>query len=225
MPETAQTTVVKAVIKNLDVPANSVTCLFNPTEYSFSKSVTWEASRNRGANVPTLEFTGGEPFVVTLNLLFDTHESREDVRVKYTNKLAAMAMVTPSRVNSTTGQGSPPIVEFQWGRVWSFRAVVTSVTQKFTLFLEDGTPTRATVDLTLKQVDDPGVQPFQNPTSGGAAGHRSHLVRQGETLDLIANEEYGHPRHWRHIADVNRIDNPFRLTPGTILALPPLANA
>jgi len=216
---------VKAKIKNLDEPAQSVTCLFNPTDYSFSKTINWTASANRGANVPTLEFTGGEAIELGLKLLFDTHEKRHDVRTSYTNKLWAMAMVNPARRDPTTQQGSPPIVEFEWGRMWSFKAVITSISQNFTLFLENGTPTRATVDLKLKQVDDPGRRPFQNPTSGGRAGHRSRVIRQGETLDIVAQEEYGHPGHWRHIAEANRIDNPFRLIPGSILALPPLSHA
>ena len=221
----SQTTLVKAKIKNLDEPAHSVTCLFNPTDYSFTKTVNWSPSANRGANVPTLEFTGGEAITVTLKLLFDTHELRQDVRTSYTNKLWRMSMVNPARRDPVTQQGSPPIVEFEWGRVWSFKAVITSITQNFTMFLENGIPTRATVDLSLKQVDDPGLSPFQNPTSGGSAGHRSRVIRQGESLDIIAEEEYGHPRHWRHIADANTIDNPFRLLPGTVLALPPLTNA
>ena len=50
---------------------------------------------------------------------------------------------------------------------------------------------RATVDLSLKQAKDPGRFPAQNPTSGGVAGHKRHIVQQSETLDAIAAREYG----------------------------------
>ncbi|GMV85621.1 MAG: peptidase M23 [Dehalococcoidia bacterium] len=214
-------TLVKATIRNLDTN-KAITCLFNPTEYAFAKEVGWAEAADRGANIPQLEFVGGKPATLTLSLFFDTNDTGEDVRAKYTNALWDLALVNPDRLDSKTNKGRPPECMFEWGNAWSFKAVVTSMTQRFTLFLEDGTPTRATVDLTLKQAHDPGRFPAQNPTSGGVAGHRTRVVQQRETLDLIAAEEYGEARHWRHIAEANGIDNPFRLRPGTRLALPPL---
>jgi nucleoid-associated protein YgaU len=47
-------------------------------------------------------------------------------------------------------------------------------------------------------------------------------VQQRETLDFIASQEYGQASHWRHIAEANGIDDPMRVRPGTVLALPPL---
>ncbi len=214
-------TLVKATIRNLDTN-KAITCLFNPTEYAFAKEVGWAEAADRGANIPQLEFVGGKPATLTLSLFFDTNDTGEDVRAKYTNDLWDLALVNPDRLDSKTNKGRPPECMFEWGNAWSFKAVVTSMTQRFTMFLEDGTPTRATVDLTLKQAHDPGKFPAQNPTSGGVAGHRTRVVQQRETLDFIAAEEYGEARHWRHIAEANGIDNPLRLRPGTRLALPPL---
>jgi nucleoid-associated protein YgaU len=48
------------------------------------------------------------------------------------------------------------------------------------------------------------------------------VIKQGETLDFIAAEEYGEARHWRYIAATNNINDPLRLRPGTVLSLPPL---
>jgi hypothetical protein len=172
--------------------------------------------------VPTLEFTGGEPAVVTLKLFFDTHETGDDVRAKYTNALWDLAMVNKQKIDPKTNKGRPPRCTFEWGNAWSFEAVVTSINTNFTMFREDGTPTRATVDLSLKQAKDPGRFPAQNPTSGGVAGHKRHIVGQSETLDFIAAKEYGAAHHWRHIAQANGLDNPRRLQPGTVLELPPL---
>jgi len=213
---------VKATIRNLDTQKR-ITCMFNPTDYSFSKTVSWAQAQDRGANVPKLEFTGGEPATLTLKLFFDTNDTGEDVRTKYTNDLWDLAMVNKDKLNAKTEKGRPPTCTFEWGAAWSFDAVVTSISTNFTMFLEDGTPTRATVDLSLKQATDPGRFPAQNPTSGGNAGHKRHVVQQHETLDFIAAEEYGEARHWRHIADANRIDDPMRLRPGTVLQLPPLS--
>ena len=212
---------VKATITNLDT-GQSVECLFNPTEYSFSKANNWSMSKTKGANVPQLEFGGGNPTDLKVQLFFDTYESGEDVRRRYTNAIWDLAMVNKQKQDPKTKKSQPPVCEFRWGTMWSFKAVVANISQKFNLFLPDGTPVRATLDVTFRQVEDEGLYPKQNPTSGGVPGHRNHLVREGETLDWIAAQEYGEARHWRYIADVNNIDDPFHLKPGTVLALPPL---
>ncbi|MEO8539204.1 MAG: peptidoglycan-binding protein [bacterium] len=213
---------VKATLRNVDTN-KAVSCMFNPTDYTFSKSVTWAQQTERGANVPTLEFTGGEAAALTLKLLFDTSDTGEDVRAKYTNDLWDLAMVNKAKIDSTTNKGRPPKCIFEWGSAWSFEAVVTSISTNFTMFLEDGTPTRASVDISLKQAKDPGRFPAQNPTSGGVAGHKRRVVQQSETLDLIASQEYGNASDWRHIAEANGIEDPMRVRAGMVLNLPPIS--
>jgi len=211
----------KAKIRNAD-SGETVEFQFNPTEYTFQKQVGWKEADTGGANVPKSTFTGGKPINLTLKLFFDTRDTGEDVRVKYTDKLWKLALVTPGKTDPKTRKGRPPVVEFQWGEVWTFKAVVTSITSNFTLFDVSGMPVRATCDIALKQVEDPDSYPFQNPTSGGVAGHRTHIFEQGERLDVIAAREYGDAQQWRHIAAANGIDDPFRVRPGRILSLPPL---
>ncbi len=212
---------VKATITNLDTE-ESVEVMFNPTEYSFTKSNNWQVPKKKGANVPPLEFNGGNPTDLKVQLLFDTYESGDDVRKKYTNALWNLAMVNPQKKDPKTKKGQPPKCEFRWGTMWSFKAVVASIAQKFTMFLPDGTPVRATLDVTFKQVEDEGLYPKQNPTSGGVPGHRTYTIKEGDTLDWIAAQEYGQASHWRYIAEVNGIDNPAKLRPGTVISLPPL---
>lgn len=212
---------VKATITNLDTD-ESVEVHFNPTEYTFSKSLNWQVPKKKGANVPPLEFNGGNPTDLKVSLLFDTYETGEDVRKKYTNAIWDLAMVNAQKKDPKTKKGQPPKCEFRWGTMWSFKAVVGAVTAKYTMFLPDGTPVRATLDVTFKQIEDEGLYPKQNPTSGGVPGHRSHIIKEGETLDWIASQEYGNSNHWRYIAEVNGIDNPFKVAPGTVINLPPL---
>jgi hypothetical protein len=212
---------VKATITNLDTD-ESVEVMFNPTEYAFTKSNNWQTPKKKGANVPPLEFNGGNPTDLKVQLLFDTYESGEDVRKKYTNAIWNLAMVNKQKTDPKTKKGQPPKCEFRWGTMWSFKAVVAQIAQKFTLFLPDGTPVRATLDVTFRQVEDEGLYPKQNPTSGGVPGHRTHTLKEGETLDWIAAQEYGSATYWRFIAETNGIDNPFLVKPGTVIQLPPL---
>ena len=49
-----------------------------------------------------------------------------------------------------------------------------------------------------------------------------HVVQQGETLAAIARRYYGRAADWRAIAEGNGIEDPRRLRPGIVLAIPTL---
>jgi nucleoid-associated protein YgaU len=214
----------KATLINLDRPSDRVECLFNPKEYTFSRQNSWKFQNNKGANLPTPEFQSGQPATLQISLFFDTFESKKDVREAYTEKIWNMMRVIddPKVKDQKTKKGRPPIVQFQWGKAWSFEAVITSIQQKFMLFLSDGTPVRAELTLSLQQVKDVAAFGRQNPTSGGMPGQRVRTVREGETIDRIAYEEYGDATRWRAIAEANNLSDPMRLRAGSTLAIPPL---
>ncbi len=208
----------KAFIENLDT-GERISVLFNPKEYSISKSNYWQSYRTTGANLPSTTFATGQPATMRVELFFDTYEEKMDVR-RHTNKIARRMEVKIQE----EGEGRklrPPKVKFHWGLSWTFKAVITHMTQNFTLFLPTGTPVRATVDVTFQQIEDEKSFPGQNPTSGGAGGRRTHLVAAGETLDLIAHQELGDSRLWRRIAETNGIIDPLRLTAGSVLTIQP----
>jgi len=196
-----------------------IQCLFNPKEYSFSKTNKWSFGTTSGINVPSVEFGGGEPAVLTVQLFFDTYSKNEDVRI-YTDRIWSLLHVDPDTRNAETGKSEPPHVRFQWGDTWSFEAVIKSVKQKFTLFKENGCPVRAVLDVTFQQVVDEALLPPQNPTSGGRHSDRLWVVHQGDTLPLIAFECYGRADRWPQIADANNLEEVRQLKPGTELRIP-----
>lgn len=210
----------KAEIENLDT-RDRVVCMFNPKEYTLSRSNNWTDKTSKGRDVPELEFGGGTPANLTLQLLFDTYESGGDVS-KSTKLLWDMMKIVQARTNPATKIGEPPHCQFKWGSMWTFEAVIVSISQKFTLFAANGTPLRAILDVTFKQIAAEDKYPGQNPTSGGNPGEHVRMIREGETLPYIAYEEYGDSTVWRHLADTNRIRDPRRLRPGDMLLITPL---
>jgi hypothetical protein len=205
----------------------SVPCFFNPKEYTLSKQNKWEEKTAKGEDVPHMEFAGGTTGSLKLQLLFDTYEEHkisnkvfnnagDDVRV-YTSQLWKMMEIAEENKNPKTQKGEPPQCRFTWGNYWAFLAVIESISEKFILFKSDGTPVRAIVDISLKQIKDESKFPRQNPTSGGSPGDRLRRIREGETLAGIAYEEYGDANTWRYLAETNSIDDPRRIKPGTVL--------
>jgi hypothetical protein len=214
--------IVPATIRDLTTGA-VVTCDFRPKELALGREIEWTPGKAVGRTMDKPKYTKGSPMKLQLELLFDNYEEMgsRDIRGK-TKALWAMTYVTAQRKENNTQKGEPPHVEFRCGTMWSFRAVITAISEKFTMFDPDGTPVRSTVTLSLLQAEPSGDYPGQNPTSGGRDGYAVHQVIEGETIDIIAFQEYGSATAWRHLAEVNNLDDPSRLAPGQRLLFVPL---
>jgi hypothetical protein len=211
----------KAQIYNADTGTMVVTCHFNPNEISISKSNKWEPENSSGTNLPDVHFKGEGARSLTLTLIFDSYEVRTDVR-EDTNKLLAL-MDAPEDRSKNSKHARPPHVMFRWGAFETFPAVITQLSQKFSLFLETGLPVRATLSVTLQEVPQEAVRnqaKGQNPTSRAAGAERVRVVQLGDTIDQIASEEMGEASDWRRLAEANSLDDPRRLRPGQVLLSP-----
>jgi hypothetical protein len=198
----------------------SVDCMFNPFEYTISKTNTFtEQARNQG-DTPQAEFSKAGAQTLRLNLVFDTFEAGTDVSQE-TRKLWKFMQTKEQSGNNQDEKISPPQVAFEWG-VFKFCAFITNMTQRFTLFKHDGMPLRAKVDVTFTQyvdVEDYQAVP-QNPTSGGGPIERVWRVVAGDRLDTIAAAVYRDATKWTLIAERNKITDPLRLKPGDLLKIP-----
>lgn len=113
-----------------------------------------------------------------------------------------------------------PLVTFMWGSV-VIHGTMNRVSVTYTRFSGKGVPTRATVGLSIYQRNVPSTKTVPtNPTSGGLPGRRTHVLVSGECLPAVATASYGGPGDWRPLAQANRIEDPLRVRPGTILYLP-----
>jgi len=217
---------VHATIVDCD-HGTTVECMFNPTEYTFSKQNVWTQGAAKGHGIGLYEFSSGQSSLLQMQLFFNTyipHPNPENVCEKYTKAVWKMMQVDPKLAPLSSGgdkgKGRPPVVRFQWGSTQTFQAVIINLSERLTLFLPDGTPVRSTLDVTFQQVLAEDAYPPTNPTSGGVGGERVWTVNEGDTLAWIAYKEYGNANLWRLIADANNLTKVRRLTPGTVLEIP-----
>jgi nucleoid-associated protein YgaU len=205
--------------------------LFNPAEYSLEKGNTFQSTPLPGLATPVTQWVTGNADVLTMDLFFDTYakssrhsnvQQREDVR-NYTRKISSLMDVDPTL-------HSPPIVQFIWGppigspENLQFTGTIEKVSQKFTYFLDDGTPVRATLNITIKEYKT--VKDQLAEIGRESPDHtKMRVFKDGESLWFYAAEEYLDPGEWRVIADQNKLDNPRLIESGTELELPPLKEA
>ena len=137
---------VKVLIKCTEAPRTELTAQFNPKELQVDKSVGWSNAQGASTEDPAQEFKDPQSRSLAVTLYFDTYEQKEDVFKTYVSKLEQMVTIEPSL-------GRPPLVIFQWNK-FSFKGVVESLTQKYTMFLPDGTPCRCEVGFKMKSASE-----------------------------------------------------------------------
>jgi hypothetical protein len=163
----------KAEIRNSETN-DAVECYFNPKEINTDKPVQWNLHKNSELDEATLEFTTAQPQTMQVELMFDCFEAEEladrDVYKKYISRLEKFALVQDDKKR-------PPMVTFTWGSAMPvFKGVIEDLNVKYTLFLPDGTPARATVNVKFKR-----AKKLMNKKEAEAANKKA-AQQQGKTV-------------------------------------------
>lgn len=218
--------------------------LLNPNEYTITRGAQYAELAVPGLQMPLLQFVRGESRTLQMELFLDSRIQREssggfessllgDARAGVGAELHRLRLL--ASIDSETH--APPIVTFAWGdqeettnelvpggeeaeyEKLPFTGVITSMTERFVLFLENGAVDRARVSLTMKSWRSASEQlAAMNLHSPDRS--RNWVVQEGDDLSSIAAAHYDDARLWRVIADANRITRPRQLTVGQLLLLP-----
>jgi hypothetical protein len=212
----------KALITNT-VTGDPIPVIFNPEEYTVNRDLNYAQTGVPGLNAPIIQFVHGNMQTLEMELLVDTYEAHregskvlnragENVR-NLTDKLIRLMDIEPTT-------HAPPILIFTWGLL-SFTCVLARASQRFILFLPDGTPVRARLQVTFNRFTNVDLE-AKEAKRETADFSKNHVVSQGETVSSIAGRLYGNPALWRPIALHNGIDDPRALPAGLRLIIPQL---
>ncbi len=197
-----------------------VTVQFNPEEYTVSQGVNYAQAAISGLSAPLLQFAHGEMQTLEMELLVDTYEAHhgsggatgagDDVRT-VVKQLTNLMTIDPST-------HAPPVLLFTWASL-SFTCVLAKVSQRFTMFLANGTPVRAKLQVTFNEFTNADLEPKEIKRET-ANYTKQYIVSQNETISAIAGRVYNDQTNWRPIAINNDIDDPRALTVGQRLLIP-----
>lgn len=139
----------KLTIHNKDDKVD-VVAYYNPKEVSLDRNVPWAEHPIAQANTHILEFTGAKPMTMSCELFCDLYEQRGNVDEAFVNPLLDLTRARPV----ANGPDRPPICIFVWGKNFRrFECIIESLAFKYTMFLPDGTPCRATATIKMKHVE------------------------------------------------------------------------
>ncbi|MBM0744169.1 LysM peptidoglycan-binding domain-containing protein [Phormidium sp. CLA17] len=221
--------------------STAIKVLYNPNQITITKTGwTTDAKIKKPFSKPS-------PATLSVNLFFDTSIPtdmagsdterfyKESFGInKYTYETVDVRNYVNQIFNLTNPRSElnrPPICRLIWGGknealsrlegykgTVMFQGVLQNVTKTFTRFSAEGIPVRANLSCTFLEYEDP----VQNVKKLNPIDDPIRIIKQGESLSSIAQEEYGNSALWRIIADANRLVNPRQLTVGSLLTVPPL---
>jgi len=208
----------KATIDVLDgsKAGNKITVLFNPSEYSIERANTFKANAIPGLSGPLLHFINGEADVLSMELFLDDFTDRLPSGKSVKDRLDEIANL----LEIDGDLHAPPHVRFVWGKL-TFKAILEKLSRKITLFQPDGTPARATLNVSFKEYKTlPEL--VNEPRRQSSDKTKRRVIVGSDTLWLVAAREYGDPAEWRRIADYNDLDDPRDIQAGDTVTVPPL---
>lgn len=212
----------KAVITN-SVTGQKIPVLFNPTNYTVSQDMNYAKAAVPGLSQPLLQFVSGNVPTLEMELFLDTNEAvgvngktiaaaGSDVRL-LTQQITGLMSIDSST-------HAPPVLVFSWASL-SFTCLLARVVQRFVMFLPDGTPVRARLQVSFQGYIN-AITESKEVKRQTADYSKTYVVAQGDTLSKIAGVLFGNPALWRPIALNNGLEDSIQLTIGSKLLIPQL---
>jgi hypothetical protein len=133
----------KVAIVGLEIKV-ALEAQYNPKELQIDKSAEWKPHNTVQNNAGDLQYSSSPARTLSMELLFDTYESGEDVHEKYVSKL--LRLISVMNPDGDVNTKRPSLLQVRWAdpAPTRFQCVLQSVSTKYTMFTQTGTPVRAT---------------------------------------------------------------------------------
>jgi hypothetical protein len=152
-------TLVKAKLVSTD-GGGTIEFMFNPVQLAFRQRInlTKNSGARTGRGLPKVNFAYPDPCTLSIrDIILDTYEESGGKSV-----LTHIKQFEKAVNFAESGEGKekrPPTFVFTWGSQQYIRCFIVEFTYTLTMFLPDGTPVRAKLDLELEEVDESTSQP------------------------------------------------------------------
>ncbi len=195
----SEITVAKARFKPIKPKEAPFDVQFNPASLAITVSNTLE---EKGQGSQTTQYVTKSSAKLTMDLIFDTTHTGEDVRNK--TRLIAKLMEPIPRA----GKRVPSVVLFEWG-TFTFQGLIEQYKETIDFFAPEGVPLRATCNVTLSRQDFAFDKDKRDASAkAGESGSEPLVVPPlAQSVTDVASQG-GAPDAARELAAMNGIENP-----------------
>jgi nucleoid-associated protein YgaU len=212
---------------------------FNPNTFVISNKIEYkkEEAKGKTGGDPTfdkippiefsIEFTIDGTGVAAASLPNEQQNKYSDIRSNNSNpnkndyvktRIKELRKVTGCDINGSIHR--PNYLAVLWGTFF-IKCILTSLNITYNLFDRNGTPLRAKVNCGFLERKEPGAEGRETMYESSDLT-RYRQIKQGDSLSLIAKENYDESLYYIQIAKANKLKNFRNLQPGTTLILPPM---
>lgn len=174
----------KLWIGSLDNPQLKIRAQYNPKELQIDKQIPWQPHKTRDnrsgdkrheeSEQSDLEFNGGTTRSMTIELLFDSYERKNESVEPDVRTLEELSSV-PDPESPHPERRRPHHCIVVWGQTGAgmrpFLCVIESLTTKYTMWNHAGTPVRAVCTVKVKEAHK--MAGAQKPRDRYEEEHRS----------------------------------------------------
>lgn len=190
----------------------------NPEKFSHNHSISYTEPTNASSEGNTPKFKSIGPESVSFTLQFDATGI-----IKMNKDRDVTAAIEELKEITYTYDGTihrSNYLVISWGS-FIFPCTLDSLNVNYTMFKSDGTPLRATVDVSFKAYVNEATRKLQASKSSPDMTHQK-IMTEGFTLPLLSKEVYNTPDYYFKLAMYNGLDTFRNIKSGTKIILPPL---
>jgi nucleoid-associated protein YgaU len=215
----------KATITVLDGAQQGkvISVLFNPNAYQLDRGNSYNSVAVPGLSSPLIQFVNGEADQLSMELFLDDYTDPQGPTSRAHGEQRSVSQRLAELnelLDIDRSLHAPAHVRFNWGPL-EFVAVFEKLGHRVTMFYPDGTPARATLNVTLREYRTLKQQ-LERPRRESTDKSKRRVILGRDSLWALAAREYGDPAAWPLICAANDLDDPRDIAPGDWLMLPPM---
>ncbi|UTW62265.1 LysM peptidoglycan-binding domain-containing protein [bacterium SCSIO 12741] len=189
--------------------------MINPNKYTHNHSISYNKETAQGAPGSSIKFDRIQPETVGFEFTLDA------TGVISSSPINDQIKTFKSLVYDYNGKvHESNYIVLSWGTLY-FKCRLTKLDLTYTLFKPDGTPLRATVNVSFEEYTDARTLALEANKNSPDLTHE-RTVKSGDTLPLMCYRIYGSPAYYMDVAQANQLDDFRSLKPGQVLYFPPI---
>ena len=199
-----------------DKDGKMFTAMFNPEQYSLKYEVENDDTSGSGTSGSAPTFQRLKPQDLSLDFTIDGTGA--------TGKAVDVAVKVKEFLNVAYeyhgDEHKPRYLKIVWGSL-IFKCVLKTANIRHSLFSPEGKSLRAKITASFTGFIEDNLRAAQEDSSSPDLSHL-RVVKDGDTLPLMAYKIYGDPKYYIQMAKTNNLTNFRRLKTGQKIYFPPL---